>query len=470
MENNTTISTSKTEVNINAHFNSKRVFFESGATLSYSFRKNMLEQLKSSIVKYERDIAHALKKDLNKSEGESLLTEIGIVQAEIDLALKKLGGWMKPVRKFAPLFIEPSSSKVHYQPKGVALIIVPWNYPFYLTFAPLVGAIAAGNCVVIKPSEEAPHSAAVIEKIIHSTFENKYISVVQGEGHVVVPALMEKHIFNHVFFTGSGKVGKIIAKAAANNLIETTLELGGKNPAIIHKSANIKVAAQRIVWGKYTNAGQTCVAPDYLLVDPSILDAFISELKAAITEMYGQNPQESPDYGRMINRKKFDTVISYLTQGTIVSGGNSDSDDLYIEPTLLLNPDMKDTIMQQEIFGPVLPILPLESIEEAKKIIALNPNPLTAYFFGSDRKAIDTFIKTISFGGGCINDTLIHLANPNLPFGGIMGSGQGSYHGKYGFECFSHVKAIVHSATFIDPSLRYPPYTKSKLKWLKRFF
>lgn len=470
MENNTTISASKTEVTFNAHFHSKRLFFESGATLSYSFRKNMLKKLRASIVKYEKEILDALKKDLNKSEGESFLTEIGIVQAEIDLALKNLRKWMKPVRKFAPVFIEPSSSKVHYQPKGVVLIIVPWNYPFYLTFTPLIGAIAAGNCVVIKPSEEAPYSAGIIEKIIDSTFENKYISVVQGEGHLVVPTLMEKHVFNHVFFTGSGKVGKIIAKAAANNLTGTTLELGGKNPAIIHKSANIKVAARRIAWGKYTNAGQTCVAPDYLLVDPSILDIFIAELKEAITEIYGPIPQDSPDYGRMINRKKFDTVISYLNQGTIVSGGNSDSKDLYIEPTLLINPDMKGTIMQEEIFGPVLPIMPFGSIEEVKKIIALNPNPLAAYFFGSDRKAIDNFTETISFGGGCINDTLIHLANPNLPFGGVMGSGQGQYHGRYGFECFSHTKAIVHSTTFIDPSLRYPPYSTSKMKWLKRFF
>lgn len=470
MENRTSIAGVKPDLKFDAHFESKKRFFDSGETLAYTFRKNKLQALRAAIVKYEEEIVEALKRDLNKSETESFLTEIGIVLAEIDLALKNLRGWMQPNRKFAPLFIEPSSSKVHYQPKGVVLIIVPWNYPFYLTFTPLIGAIAAGNCAVVKPSEEAPYSALIIEKIIHDTFENKYVSVVQGEGHVVVPVLMEKYTFNHIFFTGSGRVGKIIAKAAANTLTETTLELGGKNPAIIHKSADIKVAARRIAWGKCTNAGQTCVAPDYLLVDPTILDSFIIELKAAIAEMYGKNPQESPDYGRMINRQKFETVVAYLTQGTVVSGGNSDSGDLYIEPTLLLNPDMNTPVMQEEIFGPVLPIIPIGSFEEAKKLISLNPNPLAAYFFGTDQKAIETFIKTISFGGGCINDTLIHLANPNLPFGGIMGSGQGRYHGKYGFECFSHIKAIVHSVTFIDPSLRYPPYTKSKMKWLKRLF
>ncbi len=470
MEKTTSASGVKPDIEFDAHFESKKHFFDSGETLSYTFRKNKLKELRATILKFEKEIVSALKKDLNKSETESFLTEIGIVLAEIDIAVKHIGQWMKPHRKFAPLFIEPSSSKVHYQPKGVVLIIVPWNYPFYLTFTPLIGAIAAGNCAVVKPSEEAPYSARIIEKIIQDSFENKYIGVVQGAGHLVVPALMAKHIFNHIFFTGSSKVGKIIAKAAANTLTETTLELGGKNPAIIHKTADIKVAARRIAWGKCTNMGQTCVAPDYLLVDPSILDSFIKELKAAITEMYGKNPQESSDYGRMINQQKFKTVLSYLTQGTIVSGGNSDSEDLYIEPTLLLNPDMDAPVMQEEIFGPVLPIIPIGDFKEAKKIISLNPNPLAAYFFGTERKAIDTFIKTISFGGGCINDTLIHLANPNLPFGGIMGSGQGRYHGKYGFECFSHIKALVHSTTFIDPSLRYPPYSNSKMKWLKRLF
>lgn len=473
MPNETTITENPTRHHTpsdEAHFGLKREFFDQGNTLPYSFRKASLEKLKSALEKNEDLILHALGRDLNKSETESFLTEIGIVREELNYALKHLKSWMKPRRRFAPILMEPSSSKVYSQPRGVVLIISPWNYPVNLCLVPLIGALAAGCCAVVKPSEKAPHTANLIREILHTCFGKNYVSVINGEGEKIVPKLLAAHRFNHIFFTGSPPVGKIIARTAADHLTSTTLELGGKNPAVIHRSANLKVAARRIAWGKFTNAGQTCVAPDYLLVDAAISQTFIDLLKKAIVDFYGENPKESPDFARMIDTDRFDTVEKYLRDGKIIFGGQTDRRARYIAPTLIMNPAAGSPVMQSEIFGPVLPILIFNDKNEAGSTIEKHPYPLAAYFFGTDKEWIQHFQQEWSFGGGCINDTLLHLGNPALPFGGVMGSGTGHYHGKYSFDCFSHQKSIVHSRTWFDPSLRYPPYSPFKLSWLKKLF
>jgi|SRR5690554_107779 len=451
-----------------AFFESKRSFFDKGITLPYAFRKLMLEKLKGVIKAKEELIVSALNDDLKKSHTESFLTEIGVVNSEINYALKHLKEWMKPERKSTPLALQLSTSEVRYEPKGVVLIISPWNYPFYLVFAPLVGAIAAGNCVVIKPSEEARATDKIIEEIISETFQNDYISVVRGIGSEVVPHLLKSYVFNHVFFTGSPGVGKIIAKQAADHLVSTTLELGGKSPAIVDSSANLKIAAKRIVWGKFINAGQTCVAPDYLLVEEKIKSEFIDLLKNTIIDFYGPNPQESPDYPRLIDENRFDVVSEFLREGKIEHGGKTDRKDLYIEPTLLTQVDMDSKVMRDEIFGPVLPILSFNNSDEILKIVRQNRYPLSCYYFGTDQKRQDLVLNKLSFGGGCVNNVLAHLGNPDLPFGGVQTSGSGNYHGRYSFLCFSHAKSIMKTKTWIDPFVKYPPFSKFKLKVLKK--
>lgn len=451
-----------------AFFESKRKFFDKGITLTYGYRKAMLKKLKQAIESNETSIVQALHDDLKKSHTESYLTEIGIVITEIDYALKHLKEWMKPERRSTPLALELSKSEIRYEPKGVVLIIAPWNYPFNLVFAPLVGAIAAGNCVVIKPSEEAPATGRVIEDIISEVFQNEYVSVVQGIGSEVVPHLLKSYVFNHVFFTGSPGVGKAIAKLAAENLVSTTLELGGKSPAIVDSSADLKVAAKRIVWGKFINAGQTCVAPDYLLVEEKIKLQFLDLLKRTISDFYGSNPQESPDYPRMIHEKRFDAITEFLQEGKIEYGGKTDRKDLYIEPTLLTAVEMDSKVMRDEIFGPVLPILTFTNSNEILNIVRQNRYPLACYYFGTDRKRQNLVLNNISFGGGCVNNTLVHLGNPDLPFGGVQSSGSGNYHGKYSFLCFSHSKSMMISKTWFDPFIKYPPFNKLKLKVFKK--
>lgn len=451
-----------------AFFESKRSFFDKGVTLSYAFRKSMLENLKRVIQSKEDAIAQALHTDLKKSQTETYLTEIGVVIAEIDFALKNLKEWMRPERRSTPIALQVSKSEIRYEPKGIVLIIAPWNYPFNLVFAPLVGAIAAGNCAVVKPSEEAVATAEIIEDIISEAFRNEYISVVQGIGSEVVPHLLKSHVFNHVFFTGSPGVGKIVAKLAAENLVSTTLELGGKSPAIVDSTANLKIAAKRIVWGKFINAGQTCVAPDYLLVEEKIKPAFLELLKKTIVDFYGSNAQESPDYPRMIHERRYDAVNEFLREGKIEYGGKTDRKDLYIEPTLLTEVDMQSKVMQDEIFGPVLPVLTFTESDEILKIVRKNRYPLACYYFGSDRKRQNLVLDSISFGGGCVNNTLVHIGNPDLPFGGVQTSGSGSYHGRYSFLCFSHEKSVMVSKTWFDPFIKYPPFSKFKLKVFKK--
>lgn len=449
-------------------FNAMRRYFTSGHTRSVSFRKEMLQQLKICIQQNEQAIAKALFDDLHKSEAESYSTEIGFCYAEISHALKHTAQWMRPRAVKTPMALFPSSSKIIREPWGVSLIIAPWNYPFQLMIGPLIGAIAGGNCAVLKPSEFTPHTSAVIEKIISETFDKDYITVVQGDGAVVVPEIMKANRFDHVFFTGSISVGKSIAALAAEKLIPATLELGGKSPCIVDKNVDVKTAAARIVWGKFTNAGQTCVAPDYLLLHESRKIEFVNALNTKIKEFYSENPQRSNDYGRIVNEKRFFALKDYLKQGKIITGGETDEKEKYISPTLMedCSPDAK--MMKEEIFGPILPIITYTKKEEALEFILQNPNPLALYVFSTDKEFQKYFTENIPFGGGCINNTLVHLGNPELPFGGVGNSGSGQYHGQYSFETFTRPKAILKTANWIDPSAKYPPYTKWKLNLFKR--
>ena len=440
--------------------------FNSGETRTYAFRKEQLKKLKSAILAHEEDIYNALQKDLNKSREETWVTEIGIVLSEIRTIMSGLKEWMQPERVATNLLNLPSSSFITKEPMGVVLIIGPWNYPFQLLINPLLGAIAAGNCAVLKPSEFAPATSAVMKKIIEENFSPDYILYMEGDGVTVIPQLMNNFVFDHIFYTGSTVVGKIIYKMAAENLIPVTLELGGKSPCIVESDANIKVAARRIALAKFSNCGQMCVAPDHVIVHHSVKDAFIQELKQTIPKFFSEDPSSSYNYGRMINEKQFNRVVSYLSNGNVVYGGKHDSKQLYIEPTLLDNVSTDSPIMKDEIFGPVLPILSFTTKEEVLKIIANNPNPLSFYVFtGSDKKA-KQWSAAIPAGGGCINNCSWHLTNDHLPFGGRGYSGTGSYHGRQSFETFSHKKSIMKTPTWFDPDIKYPPF-KGKLKLFK---
>lgn len=440
-------------------------YFQSGATLTYAFRRRQLLNLKSAIRKFQQALHEALFQDLGKSPEESTLTETGFVLAEIDFALKNLKQWMQPEKVKTNLVNFPGTSYIATEPQGLVLIIGPWNYPFNLLFAPLVGAIASGNCVVLKPSELAPTTAAVMRALILETFYPEYIDFVEGKGEVVVPELLEKHQFSHVFYTGSTTVGKEVYKMAAEQLIPVTLELGGKSPCIITSKANIRVAARRIAMVKFSNAGQICVAPDYILIHPEVKDAFVRELKAAITEFYTNDPLHSPDFGRIINTKQFDRLVGYLDSNKVIFGGERDASQKYIAPTIVDEPDINSPIMQEEIFGPLLPIISYESVNQALGLIGKNPNPLAFYVFTENRWAAKRWIQMVPSGGACINNCTVHLTNMHLPFGGRGNSGIGAYHGHFSYLCFSHRKSILYSPTWFDPSIKYPPY-KGKLKML----
>lgn len=447
-------------------FNAQKQFFESGKTRSYAFRKGQLMRLKKCVQSHQALITEALQKDLHKAPAESYTTEIGFVYEEINYALKHLKEWMKPQKVSTPLIAQPSRSKIYRDPLGLTLIIGPWNYPFQLIISPLVGAIAGGNCAILKPSEETVHTAQAIEKIIKSAFPSEYISVVQGNGAEVVPALMENFAFNYVFFTGSVPVGKIIMAAAAKHLTPVTLELGGKSPCIVDQTANLSLAARRITWGKFLNAGQTCVAPDYLLVHYSVKDQLVALIKACLKEFYGEDPAKSPDYPRMINMKRFHAIAKFLSAGNILHGGQTHPEDKYIAPTLMDGISFNDPVMQEEIFGPLLPVLTYQKIEEVPQMIGRQPFPLALYLFTSDTHTEKYILENVRFGGGCINDTVIHLGNPSIPFGGVGTSGFGSYHGKYSFDTFTHAKGVLKTSTKLDLPLRYPPYD-NKLKYIK---
>jgi len=452
----------------NARFDAKRDFFDLGATLDYSFRSNQLKRLEDAVKRNEKAILKALHSDLRKSEMEAYMTEVSIVIDEIKYLRKNLKEWMRPIKRHTPLAMQPSRTTMRYEPKGVVLIIAPWNYPFQLIMDPLAGAIAAGCCAVVKPSEDAPATAKVVEDIIAETFDPSFVSTVQGLGHEVVPELMNSFLFNHIFFTGSPQVGSIIAKSAAEKLTSTTLELGGKSPAIIDGSGSMKTTVKRLLWGKFMNAGQTCVSPDYVLLKEGMSDQFLEESKKVLEEYFGSDPKISDSYPRIINHKRFDAIKKLMASGDVMIGGQTDRDDLYIAPTLLANVSLDDQVMNEEIFGPVLPIITWQTEKEILDIVRQNRYPLACYYFGKDKALRDFILSRIEFGGGCINNTLVQFGNPDLPVGGLQQSGSGHYHGFYSFECFSNAKTIVDSATWIDPSIKYPPYSNTKLNWIRR--
>jgi aldehyde dehydrogenase (NAD+) len=444
----------------------QRGYFRSGATRDLKLRKLMLKKLHALIRREESFIMDALKKDMNKPALEAYASEIAITLNEIGLALRKLDTWAKPKRVMTALPLMPSSCFTVPEPLGVVLVMAPWNYPFMLAMVPLVSAIAAGNCVLVKPSEVSPHTSKAIEELVSRSLDPRYVSVVTG-GSDVARKLLDMR-FDHIFFTGSSRVARYVMEAAARTLTPVTLELGGKSPCIVDKDVVIPYAARRIAWAKYFNAGQTCVAPDYVLVAREIRDAFVDSLKTTITRFYGQDPRKSPYYARIINRSHFDRLYSYLDQGNVILGGRALAQDLYFAPTVMdgVHPDAP--LMQEEIFGPILPVLTYEDFSEALDFVNVRPKPLALYLFSRDKSRQEQVKKETSSGSYVINDATVQFASPYLPFGGVGESGMGSYHGKAGFDTFSHTKGMVKNTMLFDIPLRYVPY-RFKLplvKWL----
>ena len=450
-------------------FNNSKAFFNTHKTKNLKFRKQQLKLLSKNIKNHENELLDALYKDLGKSKVEAYATEIGMLLKSIKLMRKELKNWSKTKQTDTPLYLFPTKSYIKKEPYGTVLIIGPFNYPVQLVFEPLIGAIAAGNTAIVKPSELTPHVAIVIRDIIEDTFDETYVSVVEG-GIEETQTLLSLP-FDYIFFTGSEKVGKIVYEAAARKLIPVTLELGGKSPVIVDDTANIKVASERISFGKFTNAGQTCVAPDYILVQRKVKNDLIKALKKTITEFYGENIEKSPDFGRIVNQKHFNRLndLIQIHKDNVVFGGNSSKEDLYIEPTLLDNITNDNKIMKEEIFCPILPIITYDNFDEVLEIIQSKSKPLSLYLFSEDENMTHRVLEELSFGGGAINDTLMHLANPNLPFGGVGSSGIGQYHGKYSFDTFSHMKSYTFKSTRLESSLFFPPY-KGKFKYIKTFF
>ena len=440
-------------------------YFNSKKTIDINFRIALLKNLKKEIELNEKDIENALNVDLGKSSGESYLTEIAFVYFEIKIALKNIKKWVKrkPVR--SSLLNFPSSDYIIAEPYGNTLHISPWNYPFQLAIAPLIGAVAAGNTVLLKPSEYSVNTSAILNKILSKVFDDGFVKVVQGGPEIASEILKFK--WDYIFFTGSVNVGKIVAKEAAKNLTPVTLELGGKNPCVIDKTASLKVTAKRIVWGKFTNCGQTCIAPDFLIVDNKIKSKLIMELKNQIIKTYGEKPIESVEYGRIISEKHIKYLSSLIENQKILYGGNIDIDKKYFQPTLVELDNLDSKLMQNEIFGPILPIIGYDDFNEVDEFIKKYSHPLALYIFTKNIAFGRKFLESYPFGGGAINDTVIHIANDRLPFGGIGQSGMGKYHGESTFKTFSHFKPYLSKPLWIDPPLRYPPF-KNKINFLKK--
>lgn len=441
-----------------ASIQSLRNYFLSGATQSYDFRLNQLKRLKKVVLEQESLLYQALYADLKKTNEEAWATEIGFFLNELNYTIDHLKSWMQPTSVPTNILNQPSSCYTIAEPLGVVCIIAPWNYPFQLLFTPLIGAIAGGNCVVLKPSEFAPATSKVMGNIINDLFPDNYILYLEGEGAVVLPTLLTENRFDHIFYTGSTQVGKIIYKYAAEQLVPVTLELGGKSPAVIATDANIRVAARRIASTKFSNAGQMCVAPDYVLVPTELKDDFIKELIKAIQQFYGVDTIASDHYGKIINDKQWTRLTSYLGDGEIVYGGKSDREKLFIEPTIMTGMSTAAKIMVDEIFGPILPVLTYQSNEEALAIIQKNPNPLAFYVFTENKTDEQYWLTNVPSGGACINNASWHLTNHALPFGGRGFSGTGGYHGKMSFDTFTHLKSVMKTPTWMDPDLKYPPY------------
>ncbi|MGM0644593.1 MAG: aldehyde dehydrogenase, partial [Thermodesulfobacteriota bacterium] len=444
----------------------QRRFYNTKQTLSYEFRKEQLIRLKDALKKHESALCRALESDLGKCEFEAYATEIGFALHDISFFLKHLKRWMKPRRVKTPVLCQPGKSRILYTPLGVNLIISPFNYPAGLTFSPLIAAIAAGNTAVIKTSEITPATSLAVGELIRETFEPEYIAYVPGEIPETTALLEQK--FDHIFFTGSPRVGSIVMKAAAEHLTPVTLELGGKSPCIVQNDAKMDITVNRIVYGKFLNAGQTCVAPDYILVHRQVKDEFLDRIKQRIEKVYGTRPAESKDFGRIVNARHFERLSAMIIPEKVVAGGQTDEDDRFIAPTVMADVEMSDPVMQEEIFGPILPVMTFEDTNDIFDVVSrLESHPLACYVFTRDNAFAEYIFSTIPFGGGSINHCIQHLVNPNLPFGGIGNSGIGAYHGFSGFERFSHKKSLFKSASWIDPPLIYPPYEK-KLPWIRK--
>ena len=455
-----------TEQQLNHMLEEHQAYFYAGITRPVAFRVEQLEILKTTIKKYEKEVIEALYKDLRKSEFEAYVTEIGLVYDNISYMIKNIEQWMEPRYVKTPVALMPSKSFIVHDPYGTVLIIAPFNYPFQLIMEPLIGAIIGGNCAVIKPSEATPHTSKIVNRIISEAFDPRYIRVVEGEKEET--SLLIHAPFDFIFFTGSVQVGKIVMKAAAERLTPIALELGGKSPAIVDHTANLAVAAKRIVWGKFVNAGQTCIAPDYVLVEENVKDKFIEQVKKAIAQFYGKDLQQSPDLGRIVNDNHFERLMRVLEAESdqIIFGGKTDRDDLFIEPTLLNGVDFNSPSMADELFGPILPIIGYKDLRSVIHQIRQLPKPLAAYMFSEHEKAQSYFLQELPFGGGCINDTITHAGSTHLPFGGVGNSGVQSYHGEASFTLFTHQKSIVKKNTTLPINIVFPPY-KNKVKLVR---
>ena len=445
----------------------QRIYFAEGRTLEIGQRMEALNRLEQGILNCEQELYAALKKDLGKSRAESYMCEVGLTLSELRFVKKHVRKWNREKRVPTPLAQFHARSFTVQEPYGVVLVMSPWNYPVLLTLEPLIGALAAGNCCVLKPSAYSPATSAVMKKMIADVFPEEYVTVIEGGREENQNLLSQK--FDYIFFTGGVQVGKMVMEKAAANLTPVTLELGGKSPCIIDKSANLKLTAKRLAFGKYLNCGQTCVAPDYVLVHEAVKEEFLKLLKSEIRAMYGEDPLKNPDYGKMINRKHFDRVLGLMDPGKLILGGASDGAALRIAPAVMDQVTEDDAVMQEEIFGPLLPVLTVGSMEEAIAFVNRRPKPLALYLFTENRETEKNVLEYTSFGGGCINDTIIHLATSQMGFGGVGNSGMGSYHGKKSFETFSHEKSIVKKYTWMDLPMRYQPYTGWKEKLVRMF-
>lgn len=453
--------------NIKTILEKQKKFFLLNKTKSFAFRIMQLKKLKKIIQAHEKTILLALKKDLNKSTMEAFTQEVMLIIHEINFIISHLKKWMKPQKVSTPFpLLFPGKSKIYCEPYGSVLIIGPWNYPFQLIMSPLIGAIAAGNCVILKPSELAPNTAEVILKLINEHFDPEYLFAATADPQETQTLLHEK--FDYLFFTGGTQIGKIVMEAAAKHLTPVTLELGGKSPCIVDQTANLEYAARRIIWGKMSNAGQVCIAPDYLYVHKSCKKMLIENLINVIKQFYGDNPELSDSFGRIINAKHFERLSKLIEHSSVLLGGKTIAEENYISPTLIDTTHWQDDIMQEEIFGPLLPILTYENIEEVIHAINQQPKSLALYVFTNDKQLEKQIMEQVSFGSGCINDCVMQITNPNLPFGGVGYSGMGQYHGKFSFETFSHRKSIYKKTALIDFSFLYPPYSMKKLAWVRR--
>ncbi|TAK73077.1 MAG: aldehyde dehydrogenase [Gammaproteobacteria bacterium] len=449
-------------------FHHQRLFFQTGVTLPIAFRLTQLRKLKSLIQTHESAIVQALHLDLHKAPQEAMLHEILLVLKEIDFAIKHLKKWSRVRKVPTPFFLWPGRSEIHFEPYGCTLIIGPWNYPFLLLMSPLIGAISAGNCAVIKPSELAPHTQQVILQLINQHFSPDYLMAIAADAEQMSSLLAEK--FDYIFFTGGTTVGKIVMQAAAKQLTPVTLELGGKSPCIVDETANLDLAARRIMWAKTINAGQVCIAPDYVYVHESCKEALVNKMQNVLHQFYGDDPEKSPSYGRIINQAHFARLVRLMQKGTILCGGKINAATRYISPTLIHHLTWEDPIMQEEIFGPLLPILTYQKIDEVIHTIQQQPKSLALYLFTHDQENEHKVLTQLSFGNGCVNDCVVQITQLQLPFGGVGASGMGQYHGQYSFETFSHRKSLYKKSLAIEFKLEYPPLSDKKLGWIKRLF